>query len=50
MANYLLKEKLVHYLGTDAHNMQQVQAIKKSLKTREIQKLLSDYTFYNDLI
>jgi len=50
MAYYLLKEKLVHYLGTDAHNMQQVQAIKKSLKTREIQKLLSDYTFYNDLI
>jgi protein-tyrosine phosphatase len=50
LANYLLKENLVHYLGTDAHNIQQVQALKSSLKTKEIQKILSDYTFYNDVI
>jgi len=50
LANYLLKENLVHYLGTDAHNLQQVQALKNSLKTKEMQKILTDYTFYNDVI
>jgi tyrosine-protein phosphatase YwqE len=50
LAIYLLKEELVHYLGTDAHNLQQVEALKKSLKTKEMQKILSDYTFDNDAI
>ena len=50
LAIYLLKEELVHYLGTDAHNLQQVEALKKSLKTQEMQKILSDYTFDNDAI
>ena len=50
LAIYLLKEELVHYLGTDAHNLQQVEALKKSLKTKEMQKILSDYTFDNDTI
>jgi tyrosine-protein phosphatase YwqE len=50
LAIYLLKEELVHYLGTDAHNLQQVEALKKCLKTKEMQKILSDYTFDNDTI
>jgi tyrosine-protein phosphatase YwqE len=50
LANYLLKEELVHYLGTDAHNLQQVEALKKSLKTKEMQKILSGYTFDNEAI
>jgi len=50
LANYLLKEELVHYLGTDAHNLQHVEALKKSLKTKEMQKILSGYTFDNEAI
>lgn len=47
MANYLLKEKMISFAGTDVHHMKHIYAIKELLKNKNIVENLKRAPFKN---
>jgi protein-tyrosine phosphatase len=43
----LIDDKLIDFLGTDAHHFRHTDTIKKQLGTPEIQRILANYSFKN---
>jgi protein-tyrosine phosphatase len=43
----LLDDKLIDYIGTDAHHVRHIGTIAEQFKTPEIQKILANYPFKN---
>lgn len=43
----LLDDKLIDFIGTDAHHVKHIGTIKEQLKSPEMQKILSNYPFKN---
>lgn len=46
-AQLLLKNKLVDYLGTDAHRLRHAQTLRAALRSGHLEKTLKKYTFAN---
>ncbi len=43
----LLDDKLIDFIGTDAHHIKHIETIKNTIKNPDIQRILSTYTFQN---
>ena len=46
----LLDDKLIDFIGTDAHHVRHIDTIKSQLQTPEIQRILANYPFKNAVI
>ncbi|MDZ7878564.1 MAG: CpsB/CapC family capsule biosynthesis tyrosine phosphatase [Saprospiraceae bacterium] len=46
----LLDDKLVDFIGTDAHHLRHIETLKEQMKMPEVQKVLTNYRFKNTTI
>ncbi len=47
IAHKLLKDKLINFIGTDAHHLGHIEYLKSNIKNKEFQQILSKYEFQN---
>jgi protein-tyrosine phosphatase len=43
----LLDDKLIDFIGTDAHHVRHIETLKEQMKVPEVQKILANYPFKN---